>query len=115
MQPRQIRSISNIYPEMCLTSTKELFLSNKQNKHKFICMLGAELGKYNCQIYHETADAAFWIAMITIESAENIDTVFISEDTDLIVLLVSIRIYFSCLKLKKVFIACMEDQRIRIG
>ena len=30
-------------PEMCLTSTKELFLSIKKNKQKFICMLGAEL------------------------------------------------------------------------
>ena len=30
-------------PEMCLTSTKELFLSIKQNKQKFICVLGAEL------------------------------------------------------------------------
>ena len=27
-------------PEMCLTSTKELFLSIKQNKQKFICVLG---------------------------------------------------------------------------
>ena len=30
-------------PEMCLTSTKELFLSIKQNKQKFISVLGAEL------------------------------------------------------------------------
>ena len=30
-------------PKMCLTSTKELFLSIKQNKQKFISVLGAEL------------------------------------------------------------------------
>ena len=71
---------------MCLTSTKELFLSNKQNKHKFICMLGTELAKYNCQTYHDTADADFLIAMKTIESAKNIDTVLIREDTDLLIL-----------------------------
>ena len=28
-------------PEMCLTSTKELFLSNNQNKHNFIWLRGA--------------------------------------------------------------------------
>ena len=33
--------------EMTLTSTKELFLSNKLNKQKFVHMLGAELEKYN--------------------------------------------------------------------
>ena len=49
--------------EMCLTSTKELFLSNKQNKQKFICMLVAELAKYNRQTYHDTADADLFIAM----------------------------------------------------
>ena len=31
------------FNEMCLTSTKELFLSIKQNKQKFISVLGAEL------------------------------------------------------------------------
>ena len=33
--------------EMTRTSTKELFLSNKLNKQKFVHMLGAELEKYN--------------------------------------------------------------------
>ena len=46
-------------------------------------MLGAEIAWYNCQIYHDTADADFLIAMKTIESAENIDIVLIGEDTDL--------------------------------
>ena len=86
-------------PEMCLTSTKELFLSNKQNKQKFICMLGAELAKYNCQTYHDTADADLLIAMKTIESAENIDTVLIGEDTDLLVLL----LYHAKCQHKKIF------------
>ena len=40
--------IVSFTPEMCLTSTKELFLSNRLNKQKFVHMLGAELAKYNC-------------------------------------------------------------------
>ena len=84
---------------MCLTSTKELFLSNKQNKQKFICMLGAELAKYSCQTYYNTADADLLIAMKTIESAENIDTVLIGEDTDLRVLL----LYHAQCEHKKIF------------
>ena len=71
---------------MCLTSTKELFLSNKQNKQKFICMLGAELAKYNCQTNHDTEDTDLLIAMKTIELAENIDTVIIGEDTNVLLL-----------------------------
>ena len=59
--------------EMCLTSTKELFLSNKQNKQKFIAMLGAELAQYNCQIYHDSADADFLISRKTIELEGNIE------------------------------------------
>ena len=73
--------------EMTLTSTKELFLSNKMNKQKFVYMLGAELEKINCQVFHDTADADYTIAMKAVESAESIDTVLIGEDTDLLVLL----------------------------
>ena len=88
-------------PEMCLISTKELFLGKKQNKQKFICMLGAELAQYNCQIYHDTADADFLIAMKTIESAENIDTV-LSLFSFFTMPNVSISKYFLCRNLKKV-------------
>ena len=72
---------------MTLTSTKELFLSNKLNKQKFVHMLGAELEKYNCQVFHDTADADYTIAIKAAESAESIDTVLVGNDTDLLVLL----------------------------
>ena len=72
---------------MTLTSMKELFLSNKLNKQKFVHMLGAELEKYNCQVFHDTADADYTIAIKAAESAESIDTGFVGNDTDLLVLL----------------------------
>ena len=70
-------------------------------------MLGAELARYNCQRYHDTAHAYFLIAMTTIESAENIDTVlsFFTMPN------VSISKYFLCLNMKKA--VYMEHQRIQ--
>ena len=50
-------------------------------------MLGAELEKYNCQVFHDTADADYIIVIKAVESAESIDTVLIVEDADLLVLL----------------------------
>ena len=44
-------------PDMKLSGTKDLFLSNKTNKQNFVTMLGAELQKYNCRVYHDSADA----------------------------------------------------------
>ena len=84
-------------PKMCLTSTKELFLSIKQNKQKFISVLGAELAQYNCQTYHDTADADLLIAMktLTLFSLVKIQISFTMPN-------VSIRKYFSCLNLRKV-------------
>ena len=48
-------------PDMKLSSTKDLFLSNKTNKQNFVTMLGAELQKYNCRVYHDSADADYLI------------------------------------------------------
>ena len=42
-------------------------------------MLGAELEKYNCQVFHDTADADLTITIKAVESAESIDTVLIGE------------------------------------
>ena len=95
---------------MCLISTKELFLGKKQNKQKFICMLGAEIAWYNCQIYHDTADADFLIAMKTIESAENVDTVLMGEDTDLLVLL----LYHAKCEHKQIFSMPEKSSKLRI-
>ena len=86
-------------PDMPLTTTKELFLSNKENKQKFVDMLGAELECYNCLVFHADADADFLIVQKAIESAERIDTVLIGEDTDLLVLL----LYHTNLEKKDIF------------
>ena len=42
---------------MNLAVTKEVFLSNKENKQRFIIMLGEELSKKGCTVFHDTGDA----------------------------------------------------------
>ena len=41
---------------MNLAVTKEVFLSNKENKQRFIIMLGEELSKSGCTVFHATGD-----------------------------------------------------------
>ena len=43
--------------EMKLTVTKEVFLSNKRNKQRFINMLGEDLKSNNCDVFHDDGDA----------------------------------------------------------
>ena len=74
-------------PEMSLTTTKEQCLLRKQNKQRFVNMLGVELKRYNCQVYHEKADADYSIAQKTIDFAEHIDIVLVGDDIDLLILL----------------------------
>ena len=62
---------------MALTTTKEEFLSNKENKQRFVKMLGAELEWFNCPVFHDPADADFLIVQKVVESAENSTTVLI--------------------------------------
>ena len=45
-----------------LAVSKDVFLSNKRNKQKFIHMLGEELCAIGCEVVHEQADADFTIA-----------------------------------------------------
>ena len=51
-------------------------------------MLGAELQKYNCKVYHDSADADYLVVKKAIDTAESMDTILVGDDTDLLVLLI---------------------------
>ena len=80
--------IVSFTPDMKLSGTKDLFLSNKTNKQNFISMLGAELQKYNCKVYHDSADADYLIVRKAIDTGASMDTILVGNDTDLLVLLI---------------------------
>ena len=73
--------------DMYVTTKKEQFLANKENKQRFIFMLSEELQKKNCQTHHASGDADLLIVLKAIQSATTTNTVLVGDDTDLIVLL----------------------------
>ena len=72
---------------MNLAVTKEVFLSNKENKQRFIIMLGEELSKKGCTVFHDTGDANCLIVKKAMESAAENNVVLVGDDTDLLILL----------------------------
>lgn len=73
--------------DMNLAVTKEVFLSNKNNKQRFITMLGEELEANHCTVFHGAADADCLIVEKVMETAVDNDVVLVGDDTDLLVLL----------------------------
>ena len=73
--------------DMSLSVTKEAFLSDPKNKQQFIDFLGTKLTNQGSHVFHDQADADLFIVQKAIESAESMDTVFIGDDTDLLVVL----------------------------
>ena len=73
--------------DMKLAVSKEVFLSNKKNKQKFIHMLGNELQMNGCSIFHEKADADYSIVQKTIQYTDTQAAVLVGDDTDLLILL----------------------------
>ena len=59
---------------------------SKENKQKFINMLGDHLLKNNCTVIHARGDADTLIVDTAINSAENEDTIIYGEDTDFLIL-----------------------------
>ena len=55
--------------EMKLTVTKDMFLSNKRNKQRFIHMLGEDLKSNDCEVFHDHGDADCLIVTKAIEIA----------------------------------------------
>ena len=73
--------------DMSVTTKKEQFLANKENKQRFISMLSKELEKKNCETHHASRDADLLIVLKAIQSATITNTMLVGDDTDLIVLL----------------------------
>lgn len=73
--------------DMPITMVKAEFLSNKINKQRFVNLLGKELEKSHCEVYHADGDADLLIVLKAIESAKTQETVLIGDDTDLLILL----------------------------
>ena len=72
---------------MKLQTKKEQFLSNKENKQKFIDHLGDQLHSIGCQVIFATGDADLDIMKSAISSSNRCNTVLVGYDTDLLVLL----------------------------
>ena len=73
---------------MPLTMKKAQFLSNKENKQRFINMLSEKLVETNIRTYQASEDADLLIVQKAVESASRVDTVLVGDDTDLLVLLI---------------------------
>ena len=74
--------------DMNLTVTKEVFLSNSQNKQRFINFLGETLEVLGCTVFHDSADTDLLIVQKAVESASSMETVLVGDDTDLLVPLI---------------------------
>ena len=73
--------------EMKINMKKDLFLSNKENKQRFICMLSSCLQEYDCETQHADGDADLLIVQTAVESTRTRATILVEDDTDLLVLL----------------------------
>ena len=73
--------------DMKLTTKKETFLGNLNNKQNFINMLSRYLQFSGCQTHHSQEDADLLIVSTAVSSANTKTTVLVGEDTDLVVLL----------------------------
>ena len=71
---------------MKVTLKKDNFLANPKNKQQFINMPSRFLQQDNCPTYHAEGDDVL-IVKTAVESARERNTVFVGDDTDLLVLL----------------------------
>ena len=71
---------------MVFKGKREVFLSNNENKHRFITLLQDHLERQGCHTEQATADADLLIVQTAIAASENgsKSTVLVGEDTDLL-------------------------------
>jgi 5'-3' exonuclease len=67
---------------------KKEFLSNKENKQRFLELLGDALAKEGCEVIHARGDADTLIVQTAVRISEDRETVLVGDDTDLLVLLI---------------------------
>ena len=73
--------------DMTLSSKKQQFLANTQNKQRFINLLGKKMEEDGIRTLHAPGDADLLIVQTAVSSALEKVTVLLGEDTDLLVLL----------------------------
>ena len=73
--------------DMVRKSKKEDLLTNKDNKQRFISMLGQSLEHVGCETRHAEGDADVLSVETTVHSAMSCETTLVGDDTDLLVLL----------------------------
>ena len=73
--------------DMKLKMSKDVFLSNFANKHNFIDMLSHYLQLAGCLTEHADEEADLLIAQTAVQSATTKNTVLVTDDTDLVILL----------------------------
>ena len=71
--------------DMIIQSKKENFLTNKENKQRFIVFLSEKLERAGCTVHHARHDADVLIVQTAIAYARMKDTVLVGDDTDLLV------------------------------
>ena len=77
----------NFLRSMTLAMKKEKFLTNGENKSRFIQMLGAKLEESGCDVLFAKGDADLLIVQTTVSVSAKADAVLVGDDTDLLVLL----------------------------
>lgn len=77
----------NFVGSMPLKTNKEHFLSNCENKQRFIDMLSSKLQEHGVKTLQAESDADLLIVQTAVDSAANSATMVVGKDTDLLVLL----------------------------
>jgi len=73
--------------DMKVSIKKEEFLTNAENKERFIHLLGDGLERVQCMVSYASGDADLLIVKTTVALSVERDAVLVGEDTDLLVLL----------------------------
>lgn len=74
-------------PSMVLSLKKDVFLSNKENKQKFINLLADTLERNGYSTLHAANDADVLIVKTAVTQAKTVPIVLVGDDTDLLILL----------------------------
>jgi hypothetical protein len=72
---------------MTLCVKKEEFLRNKENKQRFIDMLGRRFEQCGCHVVNASGDADVLIVKTAVAATHKYETVLIGDDTDLLVVM----------------------------
>ncbi|KAK3104651.1 hypothetical protein FSP39_007130 [Pinctada imbricata] len=95
--------------DMVCKMKKYVLLSNKENKQRFIDLLGAKLKETGCLVLNARDDADIMIVQTALSISKEEDVVLIGKDTDLLVLLC----HHEDMKNKSIFFTTEPKQQIQ--